>query len=113
MLSLIHIYENRFSEILALVAYTGAGGSRQAFTTSPELTTGGMLPKACLLYTSPAFYQDAFLHIQTKGAFPPVCHPPESNRSRLLGGSTAGTSPEKPDHSYKCGWITVLPLKQR
>ena len=29
-----------------MVAYTGAGGSRQAFTTSPELTTGGMLPKA-------------------------------------------------------------------
>ena len=28
------------------MAYTGAGGSRQAFTTSPELTTGGMLPKA-------------------------------------------------------------------
>lgn len=41
-----NLYENRFSEFLALVAYTGAGGSRQAFTTSPELTTGGMLPKA-------------------------------------------------------------------
>ena len=40
-----NLYENRFSEILALVAYTGAGGSRQAFTTSPELTTGGMLPQ--------------------------------------------------------------------
>ena len=56
-----NLYENRFSEILALVAYTGAGGSRQALTTSPELTTGGMLPTAwryveqagiCLLYTS-------------------------------------------------------------
>ncbi|MCD8133369.1 MAG: XRE family transcriptional regulator [Clostridiales bacterium] len=41
-----NLYENRFSEMLALVAYTGAGGSRQAFTTSPELTTNGMLPKA-------------------------------------------------------------------
>ncbi len=41
-----NLYENRFSESLALVAYTGAGGSRQAFTTSPELTTGGMQPKA-------------------------------------------------------------------
>ena len=41
-----NLYENRFSEMLALVAYTGAGQSRQAFTTSPELTTGGMLPKA-------------------------------------------------------------------
>lgn len=41
-----NLYQNRFSENLALVAYTGAGTSRQAFTTSPELTTGGMLPKA-------------------------------------------------------------------
>lgn len=41
-----NLYENRFSEMLALVAYTGAGQRRQAFTTSPELTTNGMLPKA-------------------------------------------------------------------
>ncbi len=41
-----NLYENRFSEMLALVAYTGAGQGRQAFTTSPELTTNGMLPKA-------------------------------------------------------------------
>ncbi len=41
-----NLYENRFSEMLALVAYTGIGQSREAFTTSPELTTNGMLPKA-------------------------------------------------------------------
>lgn len=41
-----NLYENRFSEMLALVAYTGIGGSNEAFTTSPELTTNGMLPKA-------------------------------------------------------------------
>ena len=41
-----NLYENRFSEMLSLVAYTGAGQSREAFTTSPELTTNGMLPKA-------------------------------------------------------------------
>ena len=41
-----NLYENRFSEMLALVAYTGAGANRRAFTTSPELTTGGALPKA-------------------------------------------------------------------
>lgn len=41
-----NLYENRFSEMLALVAYTGAGQSKQVFTTSPELTTNGMLPKA-------------------------------------------------------------------
>ena len=40
------LYENRFSEILSLVAYTGIGQSDAAFTTSPELTTNGMLPKA-------------------------------------------------------------------
>ncbi len=41
-----NLYENRFSEVLALVAYTGAGGSKAAFSTSPELTTHGMLRKA-------------------------------------------------------------------
>ena len=41
-----NLYENRFSEILSLVAYTGVGQSHQAFTTSPELTTQGMLRKA-------------------------------------------------------------------
>ena len=41
-----NLYENRFSEILSLVAYTGIGQSDATFTTSPELTTNGMLPKA-------------------------------------------------------------------
>lgn len=41
-----NLYENRFSEILSLVAFTGIGQSDAAFTTSPELTTNGMLPKA-------------------------------------------------------------------
>ena len=41
-----NLYENRFSEILSLVAYTGIGQSDAAFTTSPELTTNGMLPQA-------------------------------------------------------------------
>ena len=41
-----NLYENRFSEILSLVAYTGIGQSDAAFTISPELTTNGMLPKA-------------------------------------------------------------------
>lgn len=41
-----NLYENRFSEILSLVAYTGIGQSDAAFTASPELTTNGMLPKA-------------------------------------------------------------------
>lgn len=41
-----NLYENRFSEILSLVAYTGIGQSDVTFTISPELTTNGMLPKA-------------------------------------------------------------------
>ena len=41
-----NLYENRFSEVLSLVAYTGNAGSHEVFTTSPEFTTNGMLPKA-------------------------------------------------------------------
>ena len=41
-----NLYENRFSEVLSLVAYTGAGRSDEKFTTSPEFTTHGMLRKA-------------------------------------------------------------------
>ena len=41
-----NLYENRFSEILSLVAYTGVTQSDAAFSTSPELTTDGSLPKA-------------------------------------------------------------------
>jgi hypothetical protein len=41
-----NLYENRFSEILSLVAYTGVARSDAAISTSPELTTNGMLPKA-------------------------------------------------------------------
>jgi hypothetical protein len=41
-----NLYENRFSEILGLVAYTGVSASDAAFTASPELSANGMLPKA-------------------------------------------------------------------
>jgi len=41
-----NLYENRFSEMLSLVAYTGIGQGNEIFSTSPELTTNGMLPKA-------------------------------------------------------------------
>ena len=46
LFSKYNLYENRFSEILSLVAYTGITQSDAAFSTSPELTTNGMLPKA-------------------------------------------------------------------
>ncbi len=41
-----NLYQNQFSRILGLVAYTGASGGKTPFTTSPEYTTGGMLRKA-------------------------------------------------------------------
>ena len=40
-----NLYENKFSEVLSLIAYTGAGRSRERFKTSPEFTTHGMLRK--------------------------------------------------------------------
>ncbi|MCD7766656.1 MAG: helix-turn-helix domain-containing protein [Lachnospiraceae bacterium] len=51
-----NLYENRFSEALSLVAYTGAGASREAFSTSPELTTNGMLRKAWRLIEGDGIY---------------------------------------------------------
>ena len=44
-----NLYENRFSEVLALTALTGESLSASVvrrFRTSPEFTTNGMLPKA-------------------------------------------------------------------
>ena len=41
-----NLYENRFSEELALLAYTGNGASHDTLTTSPEFTTDGTLRKA-------------------------------------------------------------------
>lgn len=41
-----NLYQNRFSEVLSIIAYTGYGDGNTPFTTSPEYTTGGMLRKA-------------------------------------------------------------------
>lgn len=44
--SQVNLYENRFSRILAGIAFTGHGPSvRSFFAPSPEFTTNGMLPK--------------------------------------------------------------------
>lgn len=51
-----NLFENRFSEMLSLVAYTGIGQSNEAFTTSPELTTNGMLPKAWRYFENDGIY---------------------------------------------------------
>lgn len=41
-----NLYENRFSNVLALIAFTGYGSSvRSSLSSSPEFTTNGMLPK--------------------------------------------------------------------
>ena len=42
----LNLYENRFSNVLANIAFTGYGSSvRSSFASSPEFTTNGMLPK--------------------------------------------------------------------
>ena len=42
----VNLYENRFSSVLASIAFTGYGSSvRSSFASSPEFTTNGMLPK--------------------------------------------------------------------
>ena len=51
-----NLYENRFSEVLSLVAYTGVETANKAFTTSPELTTQGMLRKAWRLIENDGIY---------------------------------------------------------
>lgn len=41
-----NLYENRFSRVLALIAFTGYGSSvRNSLASCPEFTTNGMLPK--------------------------------------------------------------------
>lgn len=45
-----NLYENKFARVLSLVAYTGIPGGKTPFTTSPELTTNGALPKAWRVY---------------------------------------------------------------
>ena len=41
-----NLYENEFSNVLSLIAYTGYGSRRiGGLTSSPEFTTNGMLPK--------------------------------------------------------------------
>ncbi len=42
----VNLYENRFSNVLAYIAFTGFGSSvKSQFMSSPEFTTNGMLPK--------------------------------------------------------------------
>ena len=41
-----NLYDNEFSKTLALIAYTGYGSTQvSGFTSTPEFTTSGMLPK--------------------------------------------------------------------
>ena len=41
-----NLYEDRFSQVLAYIAFTGYGSSiRSSLASSPEFTTNGMLPK--------------------------------------------------------------------
>ena len=51
-----NLYENRFSNVLSLVAYTGVGQTDGAFSNSPELTTQGMLRKAWRYFEGDGIY---------------------------------------------------------
>jgi transcriptional regulator with XRE-family HTH domain len=51
-----NLYENSFSRILSLVAYTGHSTSISRLGTSPELTTGGMFPKAWRFFKEDGIY---------------------------------------------------------
>ena len=39
-----NLYDNRFSRVLGQIAFTGFGSSGSILSSSPEFTTGGMLP---------------------------------------------------------------------
>lgn len=41
-----NLYDNEFSEVLSLIAFTGYTSKIKGIITSPELTTNGILPKA-------------------------------------------------------------------
>jgi hypothetical protein len=41
-----NLYDNKFSQVLSMIAYTGCGNTtRRDFASTPELTTGGVLAK--------------------------------------------------------------------
>ena len=41
-----NLYDNKFSQVLSMIAYTGYGNTiRRDFASTPELTTGGVLAK--------------------------------------------------------------------
>ncbi len=41
-----NLFDNNFSKVLSLIAFTGYSSTVKGLTTSPEFTTNGMLPKA-------------------------------------------------------------------
>lgn len=69
-----NLYENPFSEALALVAYTGRPSIIQSPCLSPELTTDGMLPKAWR-------------------KLPDGIYLYKGNTSQTLGGANSGNEP--------------------
>lgn len=83
-----NLYENRFSQILALLAFTGYGSSvRTSLASCPEFTTNGMLPK---------------------------CWRRERGRIRLFKGGTMGasnTGNEPYSEFYACQIAEIMQIK--
>lgn len=78
----VNLYENRFSAILASVAFTGYGSSvRSSFASSPEFTTNGALPKCWRRVSGKVFlYKGA-----TSGASNTGCEPYSEKYAYIAG----------------------------
>ena len=78
----VNLYENRFSQVLANIAFTGYGSSvRSSFASSPEFTTNGVLPKCWRRINGKVYlYKGA-----TSGASNTGCEPYSEKYAYLVG----------------------------
>lgn len=88
-----NLYENNFSRVLAMIAFTGYGSSaRSSLASSPEFTTNGMLPKCWRRISGKAYLY--------KGA--------------TSGASNTGNEPYSELYAYEIGTalgMDVVPYK--
>lgn len=79
-----NLYENRFSQVLASIAFTGYGSSmRSTFTSSPEFTTNGMLPKCWRRINGKVYLYKG----GTSGASNTGCEPYSEKYAAMVGQS--------------------------
>lgn len=79
-----NLYENRFSQVLASIAFTGHGSSaRSSFASSPEFTTNGMLPKCWRRISGKVYLYKG----GTSGASNTGCEPYSEKYAAMAGQS--------------------------